>query len=134
SRSPSISGDPSDMFTLHPDLAIAMLQNECAAAGRVWLLLRAVDTKGCGWVSVERARKLLTNNRSRLRICGWRQMRNLLKQGDSLFWKRDDHNKVNARIWLRAPSKVAASLGVYRFRAKPVNVPVKALLEGIGAV
>lgn len=133
-RSESISGDPSDTFTLHPDLAIAMLQNECEAAGRVWLLLRAVDTKGCGWVSVERARKLLTNSRSPLRICGWRQMRNLLKQGDGLFWTRDDHKKVNARIWLRAPSKVAASLGVDRFRAKPVNVPVKALLDGVGAV
>lgn len=126
--------DPSDTFTLHPDLAIAMLKNECAAAGRVWLLLRALDHQGCGWVSLARTRELLTDKLSPLRICGWRQMRNLLVQGDGLFWQRDDHRKGNARIWLRAPAKVAATLGIPRFRMKPVSVPISVLLQGIGAV
>lgn len=125
---------PSDTFTLHPDLAIAVLQQECAAPGRVWLLLRALDAEGCGWVPVARARELLTGSRSPLRICGWRQMRNLLSQGDGIFWQRDDHRDASARIWLRAPCKVAATLGVQHFRTNPVKARIAVLMEGIGAV
>lgn len=130
----TLSVTPSDTFTLHPDLAIAMLQHGCEAAGRVWLLLRALDSKGCGWVPVSRAREMLTDHESPLRICGWRQMRNLLAQGDGVFWERDDYRETKARIWLRAPAKVASTLGVPRMRTKPVNVPIAVLLDGIGAV
>lgn len=111
-----------------------MLQQACEAAGRVWLLLRALDSKGGGWVPVSRAREILTGHESPLRICGWRQMRNLLAQGDGVFWQRDDHRKSKARIWLRAPAKVASTLGVPRFHTKAVSVPIAVLLDGIGAV
>ena len=121
-------------LTLHPDLALAMLQKNLSSQGRLWLLLRHLDQAGCGWVSVAHARKRLTGQKSPLRFCGWRQMRNLLAQGDDLFWQRNAPSSSPDRIWLRSPAKVALALGVPRFSKRPVSVPLTILLEPIGTV
>lgn len=124
------SGIPhSHTLKLYPDIAVALLQQEQAAAGRVWLLLRHLDTQGCGWLAEEAARQQLTEKRSPLRICGVRQWRNLLAQGDGLFWLRE-----NGRIWLRSVTKVALSLGVARLAGRPVALPLAALTQHIGQV
>lgn len=121
-------------FTIHPDLAVALLRNDLAAAGRIWLLLRHLDSEGRGWVSVEQARTLLTEKESSFRVCGWRQLRNLFAQGDDIFWQRDGAAGQDARIWLRSTAKVARRLGLARLCKRPVAVSLNILLEGVGTV
>ena len=131
---PTSSRAVNSTITVHPDLAVAMLRNDLSSAGRLWLLLRHLDDDGRGWVSVTRARKTLTQKESPLRICGWRQLRNLLGQGDNIFWKRDSVPASEGRIWLRSTAKVAAALDVRRLSLRPVTLPLSILLEGIGSV
>ncbi len=114
---------------LYPDIALGMLGNELAAAGRLWLLLRHLDTAGQGWLPHQDAQQALTRRASPLRVCGPRQLRNLLEQGEGTFWQRG-----NGRIWLRSVAKVAAALGVWRLTARPVALPVTALTQGMGKV
>lgn len=121
-------------FTLQPDLATAMLKQDLVAPGRLWFLLRHLDERGCGWVDVAQARAQLTTRGAPLRLCGWRQLRNLLAQGEGIFWQRAHQPSSPDRIWLRSPSKVALALGVERFRARAVSAPLSILLERIGAV
>lgn len=114
---------------LYPDLAIGLLRQEQVAAGRLWLLLQAVDAVGCGWVAETRARQLFTSKRGDLRFCGARQLRNLLALGDGVFWMRE-----NGRIWLRSVARVAFSLEIPRLKMRPVALPLAVLRQGIGTV
>ncbi len=116
-------------MTFHPDIGLALLRTEKAAIGRIWLLLRHCDVAGKGWIPVAEARALLTKKESPLRVCGWRQLRNLLRAGQGVFWERDKE-----RIWLRSVAKVAVALGVERLENRPIALPITALLDGIGAV
>ena len=104
-----------------------MLRTERAAAGRVWLLLRAFDAPGRGMVDVADARAALTAKGSPLRLCGWRRLRQLLAEGDGVFWARE-----RDRLRLCGPARVAAALGVARLGNRPVGVPAAALLGSIG--
>lgn len=114
---------------LYPDVALGMLRQELAAAGRIWLLLQHIDNVGQGWLTFETAREKLTDKKSDWRVCGWRQLRNLLNEGEGIFWQRE-----NGRIWLRSVAKVAAALGIRRLTLQPVALPVSALLDGMGQV
>ena len=114
---------------VYPDIAMGMLRQGQAAAGRIWLLLRHLDDSGGGWVSIDEARKRLTHKKADLTICGWRQLRNLLARGENIFWQRK-----NDRIWLRSVPKVAASLGVWRLQHQPVALPISVLKQRIGTV
>ena len=112
---------------IYPDIAAGMLRQEQAAAGRLWLLLRHLDADGRGVLRVVNLKEVLTTARAPLRLCGWRQLRNLLRQGDGIFWQRDKDS-----VWLRSAGRVAASLGVSRLNGHPVAVPVKHLLGSVG--
>lgn len=114
---------------LYPDLALGMLQQEQAAAGRIWLLMRYLDQEGRGWLYIDFIQEKLTANNSELRVCGRRQFRNLLQQGRGVFWERDKE-----RVWFKSAAKVAAALGVERLSGRPVQLPIEALLGGIGQV
>ena len=114
---------------LYPDLALGMLQEDQAAAGRIWLLLRHLDARGQGWLPLDQVKEALTGKDSELRVCGRRQLRNLLRQGKGIFWERDKE-----RLWLKSVAKVAIALGVERLRGRPVALPVDILLSGIGKV
>lgn len=120
---------PDATVKLYPSIALGILRHKQAAAGRLWLLLRFIDQDGRGWISVEQARTLLTDKTSALRICGRRQLRNLLRRGQDIFWRRDKE-----RIWLRSVTRVAAALAVERLTGQPVALPVALLLGGIGDV
>ena len=112
---------------VHPDIALAILRAKKAAAGRVWLLLRHADTTGRGAIDERAARRLLSGPDAPLRVCGRRQLANLLAAGDGLFWER-----AAGVIWLRSVVRVAAALGVARLGGAPVAVPVAALTGAIG--
>lgn len=115
---------------VYPDIALGMLRREQAATGRVWLLLRAIDADGRGWLAADETRAVLCDIESPLRLCGRRRLRQLLAQGEGLFWQRDGRD----RIWLRGPARVAAGLGVARLGSRPIDVPTATLLGGIGDV
>ncbi|UCG24373.1 MAG: hypothetical protein JSW55_20005 [Chloroflexota bacterium] len=106
-----------------------MLGQEMAAPGRIWLLLRYLDRYGRGWLYVDQVQQRLCGKESDLRVCGRRQLRNLLRQGQGVFWQRDKE-----RLWLRSAARVATALGVERLRARPVSLPLPVLLGGIGQV
>lgn len=119
---------PKDWVKLYPDIGLGMLRREMTAPGRLWLMLRAIDKEGQGSILIERAKELLVKEASPLRLCGQRQWRNLLREGEGVFWTRDREH-----IWLRSVAKVALALGVERLTGRPVALPVAALVEGIGA-
>ena len=114
--------------TLYPELSTAFLKYELSATGRIWLLLRHIDVDGRGWVAVDEARQQLTSKKATLRVCGWRQFRNLLHAGNGTFWKRDKN-----RIWLRSVAKVAIQLQVERL-GKLVSIQTKSLTANIQTV
>jgi hypothetical protein len=61
-------------------------------------------------------------------LCGKRQLRNLLRDGEGVYWRRDKE-----RIWLYSAARVAQALGVTGLSGRPVALPAAALLGGIGA-
>lgn len=111
---------------LHPSLAMAWLKAGLVAPARVWLLLRHLDQAGRGWLALTAVRQHLTNPDSPFCLCGKRQLRNLLKAGDGLFWARDGQ-----RIWLRGMKKMCGGLtAVSQLRqicGQAVSVPLLAL-------
>ncbi|MFO7683548.1 MAG: hypothetical protein R6X34_26240, partial [Chloroflexota bacterium] len=113
---------------LYPDIGLGMLRREQTAAGRLWLMLRFLDREGSGQLRVDIIRDQLTTRNSDLHLCGKRQLRNLLRAGDGLYWTRDDE-----RVWLHSAARVAAGLGVAQLTGRPVALPLTALLQGIGA-
>lgn len=117
------------VFPLYPDLALAMLRNGQTAVGRVWLLLRTMDEAGSGWLTEAHCRKALTARESSWRVCGLRQWRNLLRDGEGIFWQQK-----NGRLWLASVARVALALGVQRLNQRPVMVPVAILMNKIGVV
>lgn len=114
---------------LYPDLALGMLHKDLAAPGRIWLLLRYLDREGRGSLRIDLIEEQLTGKNSKLRVCGRRQLRNLLKQGRGIFWERDKE-----RLWLKSVARVAEVLEVRRLTGMPVELPVAVLLGGIGRV
>jgi hypothetical protein len=118
-----------DTIRLYPDIAMAMLKQRMVASGRIWLLLRYMDKRGSGWVDIDEAREKLTRRNAPLRVCGRRQLRKLLTQGEGMFWLRQ-----NNRIWLRSIAKTAAVLGVQRLTGLPIALSHSVLLQSIGTV
>jgi hypothetical protein len=104
-----------------------MLRQGQESAGRVWLMGRYLDGAGRGVLRIEIIKEQITNKNSNLYLCGKRQLRNLLRQGEGVFWTRDKES-----IWLRSATRVAAALGVDRLTGRPVALPLSALVEGIG--
>lgn len=114
---------------VYPDITLALLRHKLAASGRIWLLLRYLDTNGQGWIDVTTAREQLTHKTAPLRVCGWRQLRNLLAAGEGFFWQRQDD-----RLWLCGITKVTAKLQITKLVGRPVSLPLNILLKNIGTV
>ena len=113
--------------TLLPDLAFGLLKHHLASQGRLWLLLRHLDKWGRGWHEQGAIRKqLLTGD---LRFCGRRQLANLLKEGEGIFWRF-----ARGRIWLFSAGRVASHLDVAHGHYRPVALPLKALTGSVGTV
>ena len=112
---------------LYPDIALGMLRTGGTAVGRVWLLCHHLDAQRCGKLRIELLKEQLSTKSSPLYLCGKRQLRNLLRDGEGVYWTRDRES-----VWLRSTAKVALSLGVGRLTGWPVALPVAALLGGVG--
>lgn len=125
---PTIPQTVQEMVALPPSLALGLLRTKNVATGRLWLLLRASDSDGRGWITTADAKALLCAQASSWRLCGWRQLRNLLQTGDTLFWKRH-----NGRIWLRSLPKVLQALGVRSVQGATIQLPTERLLGSVGS-
>lgn len=126
---PSGSASPQSIV-VHPSLVLALLREKLEAPGRVYFLLRFIDHQGRGWLRIEDIRRELTHKDSPLKICGWRRLRQLLSQGEGLFWRQDAQD----RLWLKGLHRIAYGLDFGRLQGFPIELPIKALLGGIQAV
>jgi len=124
---PSALDRSSAWVKLYPDIGLGMLRREMAASGRLWLLLHHLDWQGSGQLRIDIIKQTLTRKSSALRLCGKRQLRNLLRAGEGVFWTRDKR-----RVWLFSAARAAYALDVARLSGRPVAVPVAGLLTGIG--
>jgi hypothetical protein len=70
-----------------------------------------------------------TGKESKLRLFGWRRLRQVLGQGHGLFWEWD---KTSGRLWLYGTATVAANLDVPRLAGRVVALPLSAMTAGIG--
>ena len=118
---------PSGSVKLYPDIGLGMLRQEMTAPGRLWLLLRYCDPEGRGSLRIDIIRNHLTQPTSSLYLCSQRQLRNLLRDGEGVYWRRDKE-----RIWLYSAARVACALGVTGLSGRPVALPAAVLLGGIG--
>jgi hypothetical protein len=107
-----------------------MLEQELAAAGRIYLLMRFIDSQGSGWLTVEHVRFAFTNKESPLKVMGWRRLRQILNEGEETFWERDE----SSRIWIAGAAKIADRLDVERLLGRPVQLPLRVLVGGIQSV
>jgi len=114
----------------HPTMLLAILKQSLEAPGRVYFLLRSIDNQGRGWLAIDDIRRLLTQKGSPWRICGWRRLRQLFKQGEGIFWQRDNQD----RLWLKGVHKIAYALDCDRLTGFPIRLPISSLLGGIQAV
>lgn len=114
---------------VYPDLALGMLRQKKETTGRIWLLLRYLDKKGCGKIRIDEIRMWLCDKDSVYHLCGWRQMRHLLGEGNGIFWERSAEF-----LWLRSVAKVAYALTVEQLQGHPVALPINVLLGKIGEV
>ena len=126
-RTKTNEGQLPDWVKLYPDIGLGMLREELTAPGRLWLILRYLDREGRGGVRIGIITSQLTQKSSTLRLCGKRQLRNLLQDGEGVYWHRDKEH-----VWLRSAARVAFALGVDRLTGQPVALPTAALLDGIG--
>lgn len=120
----------STTITVHPTIAMAILRQHLEAPARVYFLLRVIDSVGRGWLALEQVREQLTKKESPLRVCGWRRLRQLLKEGEGIFWHRDDQD----RLWIKGAHRIAYTLDSGRLQGFPVALPTQALLGGIQGV
>ena len=124
---------PPTAVTVHPTMLHAVLRQGKEASTRVWLLLRLADGDGRGWLTVDEARRELTAPGAPLFVCGWRRLRQLLAEGEGVFWVREARAGGD-RLWLRGAHRVALALDCGRLQGFPVELPVAALLGGIQGV
>lgn len=122
-----------DTIKLYRSLCNQILQREEASVGRVWYLLRYLDQAGRGWLSIEDVREALTAKGSAIRVFGWRRLRQILAQGEGVYWHRECRQEGH-RIWLFGLGKMAQEIGVTHLSGAPTEIPVTHLLGGIQEV
>ena len=126
----SSSIETAKTVAVYPSLLLSILQQEQESAGRVYLLLRYLDTAGRGWLPVAEIREQLTRKGSPLKVMGWRRLRQVFQQGEGMFWERDS----KGRLWVRSALRIALELDCHRLKGNRVELPITALLGGIGTV
>ena len=94
---------------------------------RLYKILQGLDGQGRGWLAKQMVEQTLSKKDSPSYIYGRRQLKIMLKRGESLFWNRVKKNGA-VRIRLVSRAKVAALLGCGRLRGREVVLSLNALL------
>lgn len=116
-----------DVIKHYPSLGVAALNATDGPIYRVWLLCRHLDKSGRGWLEVKQVRDALTKKKAKLKICGWRRLRQILTEGEGLYWERN-----NGRLWLYGVTAVCRAYELVRLNGRPVSLPVTAVVSKIG--
>ncbi|MCO5185414.1 MAG: hypothetical protein M9965_15945 [Anaerolineae bacterium] len=132
---------PPTTIKAYPTLLNAILKNEQVAVGRVWLLCRYLDRDGRGWIAMDAIQRAFVkkeaHHKGRVKgqsdplsvaLFGRRRLRQILGQGKSVFWDRDDQG----RLWIFGAARVAANLGIARLQNRAVMLPLAGLTGSIG--
>ena len=118
--------EPESTIVVHPSVMLALLEHNLEAAGRVYFLLKHLDSSNCGWIETSEARERLTNQASKTHVFSWRRLRQILAEGEGVTWQRK-----NGRIWLYSVARIAFNLDCHHLEGQPTMLPVQALLGGI---
>jgi len=94
---------------------------------RLYKILQVLDGEGRGWLSNSFVETALTSKESRHYIYGRRQLKNILRRGEGLFWQRAK-SKGELRIRLVSRAKVTIRLLGSRLRGQEVSFPPQHLL------
>ncbi len=119
--------EPESLFSdalIYGEMAAAVMREGQVGAARIWWLLRGIDTEGKGWFEKGFVKEQLVG-----RVGEWRRIRQLLCEGNGLFWSWD-----GKRVWLRSEAKVAEALEITWFADNPVALPAEKLFGRIAKV
>ena len=79
---------------------------------------------------MDEARAHLATKGAPWHCCGWRRLRQILAEGEGIFWQRD----AQGGLWLRGAHRVAHALDIEKLQGFPVELPIESLLGGIQVV
>jgi hypothetical protein len=104
--------------------------------GRVWLLLRHLDPKGEGRVSLAQLRQALTEEGSSLKCLSWKRLRQLLAEGQGKLWARDTNSFDKLRttqgwVYYFGEARIARLMNLKVIRGWAVEIPIQQLLGSI---
>jgi hypothetical protein len=94
---------------------------------RLYKILQALDQEGRGWLANTFVETSLARKGSPFFIYGRRQLKNMLRRGETLFWQRVKSGAA-VRIRLVSRVKVANKLLNTRLRGQEVSFPLHLLL------
>ncbi|HFC11764.1 MAG TPA: hypothetical protein ENJ56_02890 [Anaerolineae bacterium] len=113
---------------INPALLQGIVHNEQTSAGRLWLLCRALDPNGSGVLAVRSLRQQLTDKASY--FGSWRRIRQVLAQGEGVFWQRANNRKGQPQLYLLGAATVGKRLAIGRLERHNVALPTADLLNG----
>lgn len=131
---PATTFEDAKTIRIFPTLAAFCIDNTNRVNGhdlstpyRLYKLLQAIDLPGRGIVGLNTAVSELTAKGSSWYIYGKRQLKTVLKRGESIFWNRV---KSNGRIVIRLVSraKLTTRLGLDKLTGKEISAPVAMFL------
>ncbi|MEM7802827.1 MAG: hypothetical protein AAF633_26795 [Chloroflexota bacterium] len=127
----SLSLHPSKI-TIFAHTLDAIHRRRLDGVGRVWLLLRHLDQKGEGRVTIKWARHLLSDPSSRLKCLSKKRVQQLIRQGEKEgFWHRCKRQRW---LYLHSEPRVVATLGVKRIGGWALDIAIADLLQPLKAV
>lgn len=115
---------------VYPSLWATARQRGLDNALRVYWLAYHLEPDKRGKLSIAALREALTAKGSELRAFGWRRLRQVLGEGEGVFWTRSKDASGALCLWRHSPRRVLEALDGGRMRGKPVSVSVYAIAEG----
>jgi hypothetical protein len=115
-----------DTVRAYPSLLAAARRGGRVPHMRLYHLCMALIPKGSGYVKLDQVKRYYTFDHSPYRVFTPRRLRQILAEGDGVFWERH----TDSALWLKSPDKIAAALGVGQIGGAPVALPVYPLLDG----
>lgn len=111
------------------------MKRDVESVYRIWILLKEhdADRGGSGHIPMSAVKELLTDETSPWYTFSWRRLRQIINEGEGVFWNRDDtFYFMDSHLHLRSAAKVALSLDSGHLTGSPIYIPADEILDGIG--
>lgn len=95
---------------------------------RLYLLMRHVDKDGRGCIERQRLGEIFTTDKYEARLYGSRRLRQILTQGEGVFWNQVKMPNGQIYVFYRKVAKVLHALGIEQVSGGIARVPVNGLL------